>query len=33
MGTLGYFVALPFIYGISLLPFPLLYLLSDGITS
>ena len=31
MGTLGYFVALPFIYGISLLPFPLLYLLSDGI--
>jgi KDO2-lipid IV(A) lauroyltransferase len=28
---LGYFVALPFIYGISLLPFPLLYLLSDGI--
>jgi KDO2-lipid IV(A) lauroyltransferase len=31
MGTLGYFLALPFIYGISLLPFPLLYLLSDGI--
>jgi KDO2-lipid IV(A) lauroyltransferase len=31
MGTLGYFLSLPFIYGISLLPFPLLYLLSDGI--
>ncbi|MBL7983038.1 MAG: lysophospholipid acyltransferase family protein [Flavobacteriales bacterium] len=31
MGTVGYYVALPFIYGISLLPFPLLYLLSDGI--
>ena len=31
MGTLGYFLALPFIYGVSLLPFPLLYLLSDGI--
>jgi Kdo2-lipid IVA lauroyltransferase/acyltransferase len=30
MGTLGYYIALPFIYGISLLPFPLLYLLSDG---
>lgn len=29
MGTLGYFIALPFIYGISLLPFPLLYLVSD----
>ena len=29
MGTLGYYVALPFVYGISLLPFPLLYLLSD----
>lgn len=31
MGTLGYYVALPFIYGISMLPFPLLYLFSDGI--
>lgn len=29
MGTLGYYIALPFIYGISLLPFPLLYVLSD----
>lgn len=29
MGTLGYYIALPFIYGVSLLPFPLLYLLSD----
>ncbi len=29
MGTLGYYISLPFIYGISLLPFPLLYLLSD----
>jgi KDO2-lipid IV(A) lauroyltransferase len=29
MGTLGYYIALPFIYGISLLPFPLLYLVSD----
>lgn len=29
MGTIGYYIALPFIYGISLLPFPLLYLLSD----
>ncbi len=31
MGTVGYYVALPLIYGISLLPFPLLYLLSDAI--
>ncbi|MBK9175604.1 MAG: lysophospholipid acyltransferase family protein [Flavobacteriales bacterium] len=31
MGSLGYYFALPFIYGISVLPFPLLYLLSDGI--
>lgn len=31
MGALGYYLALPFIYGISLLPFPLLYLLSDGL--
>ncbi len=29
MGTLTYYLALPFLYGISLLPFPLLYLLSD----
>lgn len=29
MGTIGYYIALPFIYGIALLPFPLLYLLSD----
>lgn len=31
MGTVGYYLALTFIYGISLLPFPLLYLLSDGV--
>ncbi|MCB0616984.1 MAG: hypothetical protein KDC75_26885, partial [Phaeodactylibacter sp.] len=31
MGTLVYYLTLPLIYGISLLPFPLLYLLSDGI--
>lgn len=30
MGSVGYYLALPFIYGISVLPFPLLYLLSDG---
>ena len=29
MGTLGYYIAIPFIYGIALLPFPVLYLLSD----
>lgn len=29
MRALGYYLALPFLYGISLLPFPLLYLLSD----
>lgn len=29
MGALGYYLALPFIYGIALLPFPLLYVLSD----
>lgn len=29
MGAIGYYIALPFIYGISLLPFPLLYVLSD----
>lgn len=31
MGAIGYYIALPFIYGIALLPFPLLYLLSDGL--
>ncbi len=31
MGALGYYLALPFIYGFSLLPFPLLYLLSDAV--
>lgn len=31
MGAIGYYIALPFIYGIALLPFPLLYLLSDAI--
>ncbi len=31
MGTLAYYLALPFLYGISLLPFPLLYLLSDAV--
>ncbi len=31
MAALGYFLALPFIYGIAWLPFPLLYLLSDGL--
>jgi KDO2-lipid IV(A) lauroyltransferase len=29
MGSLGYYLALPFLYGIAVLPFPLLYLLSD----
>ncbi len=29
MGALLYYLSLPFIYGIALLPFPLLYLLSD----
>lgn len=29
MGAIGYYLALPFLYGIALLPFPLLYLLSD----
>lgn len=33
MGALGYFLALPFIYGISFLPFPLLYFLSDAMES
>lgn len=31
MGAIGYYLALPFIYGIALLPFPLLYLVSDGL--
>lgn len=31
MQAIGYFIALPFIYLIALLPFPLLYLLSDGV--
>jgi len=31
MGALGYYLALPFLYGISLLPFPLLYVLSDAL--
>ncbi|HRD54471.1 MAG TPA: lysophospholipid acyltransferase family protein [Flavobacteriales bacterium] len=31
MGAIGYYLALPFIYGIALLPFPLLYLISDGL--
>ncbi|MFT3884061.1 MAG: hypothetical protein QM724_01135 [Flavobacteriales bacterium] len=31
MGTLGYYIALPFLYGIALLPFPLLYAVSDGV--
>src|SRR5262245_5454495 len=29
VGALGYYLALPFLYGIALLPFPLLYGLSD----
>lgn len=29
MGALGYYIAIPFIYLLSLLPFPLLYLFSD----
>lgn len=29
MGAVGYYIALPFIYGLALLPFPLLYALSD----
>jgi Kdo2-lipid IVA lauroyltransferase/acyltransferase len=29
MGAIGYYLALPFIYGIALLPFRLLYILSD----
>lgn len=31
MGALGYYLALPFIYGIALLPFTLLYGVSDGL--
>lgn len=30
MGAIGYYLTLPLIYGIALLPFPLLYLLSDA---
>lgn len=30
MGALAYYLALPFLYGIAWLPFPLLYLLSDA---
>ncbi len=30
MGALLYYLSLPFIYGIALLPFPLLYVLSDA---
>lgn len=29
MGAIGYYIALPFIYFVSLLPFPVLYLVSD----
>ena len=29
MSAIGYYLALPFLYGTSLLPFPVLYLLSD----
>ncbi len=29
MGAIGYYIALPFLYGIAFLPFPALYLLSD----
>ena len=31
MGAIGYYFALPFVYGIALLPFPLLYVVSDGL--
>lgn len=31
MAALGYYLALPFLYGVALLPFPLLYVLSDGL--
>jgi KDO2-lipid IV(A) lauroyltransferase len=31
MGLIGYYCLLPFIYGLSVLPFPLLYLLSDAL--
>jgi len=29
MRAVGYYIALPFLYFISILPFPILYLLSD----
>ena len=31
MGALGYYLALPVIYGIAWLPFPVMYLVSDGL--
>src|SRR5690349_6946818 len=31
MSGIGYFLSLPVLYGIALLPFPLLYVLSDGL--
>lgn len=31
MSTIGFYLALPFLYLISILPFPLFYLVSDGI--
>jgi Kdo2-lipid IVA lauroyltransferase/acyltransferase len=31
LAALGYYLALPFIYLLSLMPFPLLYLVSDGL--
>lgn len=31
MGAIGYYLSLPFIYGIAWLPFPVLYVLSDGL--
>ena len=31
MSTVGFYIALPFLYLISVLPFPLFYLLSDGV--
>lgn len=31
MSALGYYLALPFLYGLALLPFPVLYAVSDGV--
>jgi KDO2-lipid IV(A) lauroyltransferase len=31
LGAIGYYIALPFIYLLSLLPFPILYLVSEGL--